>query len=48
MLGYYREAGVVKVVSTDVVAIELTVPHVTTPSVEAGSKDEKNYKFPMA
>lgn len=39
MLGYCRQAGVVEVVSTDVVAIELAVPHVTTSSVEAAPKD---------
>ena len=36
---YYRGTGVVKVVSTDVVATELPVPHVTTSSVEAACKD---------
>lgn len=36
---YYRGTGVVKVVSTDVVAMELLVPHVTTSSVEAACED---------
>ena len=39
--GYYGGTGVVKVVSTDVVATELLVPHVTTSSVEAVRKDQQ-------
>jgi len=38
MRASYRGADVVKVVSTDVVATKLLVPHVTTASVEAACK----------
>ena len=36
---YYRGTGVVKVVSSDVVATELLMPHITTSSVEVARKD---------
>ena len=41
MLVDYRGTGVVKFVSTDVVATELQMPHITTSSVEAVRKDEE-------